>query len=490
MSPRKTAIYLRQSLDRDQNRLAITRQREDCQKLCQQRGWADVVEYVDNSVSATSKKPRPAYQEMLADIRDGKISAVVAWDADRLHRVPRELEDFIDLADQHKLSLATVGGDFDLSTPTGRGNARMKGVFARMEMEQKGVRQRRAAQQKAERGMPQWRRAFGYRDAGGHVRDPDPATAPLVRQAYAAMLAGASLSEVARLFNEAGAYGLNGKPWTESTVSLFLRAPRNAGLRAHRGEIVGKATWPGLVSESVWRATQAVLNAPGRAPGRKSVRKHLLTGVLRCGKEGCDGYLAGRWVMQKTGGKPGRPKAGHRPEPRDGQVSHVITYTCKTCRGVSIRADFAEKLLCGLVGDRLAKPDAVDLLKAKANDEKQAEKIRDEISGLYGELDTIGRERGEGLLTGQQAKIATEIIQAKITELERREQDQERLRVLEGIPLGTPQATEKVDELRRTAPDRFRAVVAVVMIPTVLPVGKGSKVPIPDRLVPNYIATP
>ena len=51
---------------------------------------------------------------------------------------------------------------------------------------------------------------------------------------------------------------------------MFLRKPRNAGLRAHNGEIVGKGTWPALVDESTWRAAQAVLNAPGRAPGRKS----------------------------------------------------------------------------------------------------------------------------------------------------------------------------------------------------------------------------
>jgi hypothetical protein len=34
-----------------------------------------------------------------------------------------------------------------------------------------------------------------------------------------------------------------------------------------------------------------------------------LTGVLQCGKEGCGGYLSGQWVMRKTGGEPGRPKA-------------------------------------------------------------------------------------------------------------------------------------------------------------------------------------
>ena len=95
------------------------------------------------------------------------------------------------------------------------------------------IRMRRAAKQKAERGEPKWKRAFGYL---GDTYQLDPHTAPLVKQAYAAVLAGSSLGDVARMFNDAGAYGLTGRPWTQSTVSLFLRKPRNAGLRAHNGE--------------------------------------------------------------------------------------------------------------------------------------------------------------------------------------------------------------------------------------------------------------
>ena len=50
----KTAIYLRQSLDRDENKLAIDRQREACLDLCRRKGWTDTVEYVDNDTSAVS----------------------------------------------------------------------------------------------------------------------------------------------------------------------------------------------------------------------------------------------------------------------------------------------------------------------------------------------------------------------------------------------------------------------------------------------------
>lgn len=118
----RAAVYLRQSFDPNDDRLAITRQREDCLAVCAARGWTPV-EYTDNDTSASTGKPRPAYQRMLADIRAGKVGAVVAWDLDRLHRRPIELEEFIDLADEHRIALATAGVSMT-SPPTADGCTR------------------------------------------------------------------------------------------------------------------------------------------------------------------------------------------------------------------------------------------------------------------------------------------------------------------------------------------------------------------------------
>ena len=101
----RAAVYLRQSKDDHDTGLAIERQREDCLKLCETRGWTPVP-YVDSKISAYSGKRRPAYEQMLSDIAAGKLDAVVAWDLDRLHRRPIELERFMEMADQHRLALA------------------------------------------------------------------------------------------------------------------------------------------------------------------------------------------------------------------------------------------------------------------------------------------------------------------------------------------------------------------------------------------------
>jgi hypothetical protein len=332
------------------------------------------------------------------------------------------------------------------------------------------LRMCRAALQKAERGQPQWKRAFGYL---GDTYQPDPKTAPLVQQAYAALLAGSSLNDIARLFNDAGAHGLNGKPWSPTTVSLFLRAPRNAGLRAHNGVVVGAGSWPGLVPEATWKSAQAVLNAPGRAPGRKTVKRHLLTGVLQCGNPGCGGYLSGQHVAHKTGGKSGRPKAGQAKEPHPGHLAHRITYGCKRCFGCNVRGEYVEPLVYELVTQRLAEPDAEDLLKAEVHDEVEAERLRAERMTLLARLDEIADERADGLLTGAQAKRATERVTAKLADIDRAEQDAERLRVFADLPLGTP---EVADAVRRLSPDRLRAVLDVLAVITVAPVGKGHRV--------------
>ena len=437
----------------------MSRQREDCVALCAQKGWTPV-EYIDNDVSATNGKHRKDYERMLADIRAGVIGAVVCWDLDRLHRRPIELEAFMALADERRLKLATVSGDCDLSTAQGRVVARLKGDVARHEVEHMSERQRRKAQQMAEQGKPKWRNAFGYRPDGS--RQLDPITAPLVAAAYASVLAGGSVSDVARSFNEAGCYGLTGVPWSAKTASLFLRKARNAGLRSHNGEIVGPGTWPALVDETTWRAVQSVLNAPGRAPGRKSVRRHLLTGVLGCGR--CGGYLSGKTTSQK-----------------------IFVYECKSCHGVSIRGEYVEPLLIGIVSGRLAMPDAVDLLRAECHDETRAEALRLERNRLTTELENIGVERGEGLLTGAQAKTASDIVAAKLAVIEREQTDVEKLRVLDGIPLGTPDVAAAIAEL---SADRFRAVLDLLVRVSVDPVGKGHRVEAgrfdPDRVAVSW----
>ena len=119
------------------------------------------------------------------------------------------------------------------------------------------------------------------------------------------------------------------------------------------------------------------------------------------------------------------------------------------------------------------------MLKAELHDAAEAEALRTEENTLRSRLNEIADERADGLLTGAQAQRATARINEKLAAIERRQQDQNRLRVFDGIPLGKPQVAAAI---QRLSPDRFRAVVDVLMTVTVMPVGKGRHVFNPDRM--------
>ena len=264
-SPVRAAIYLRISQDRELDGLAIERQREDCENLAKFRRWEVVETYVDQSKGATDKtKKRPAYDQMVADYHAGRFTAIVCYDLDRLTRQPRQLEDWIDWAEERGLQLVTANGDADLSTDGGRMYARIKAAVARAEMERKSARQSRAHVQRAEQGRPpKGVRPLGYASDGKVIRRE----AAAVKAIYAAFDGGASLRGIARALSgikEVGttkaeqvlgvprlpnhsrtlvierntkraAAGLpprdipEDKPWAESTVLGILRNPRYAG---------------------------------------------------------------------------------------------------------------------------------------------------------------------------------------------------------------------------------------------------------------------
>jgi len=107
----KTAVYIRQSLDRDMNKVSVDYQREQLLTRCRDRlGCLDAVEGLDRNVSSKAGTSRPAFNELCEDIRNGVLGTVAVWHQDRLTRVPSEIEQFLDLADEYHVALANVSG--------------------------------------------------------------------------------------------------------------------------------------------------------------------------------------------------------------------------------------------------------------------------------------------------------------------------------------------------------------------------------------------
>ena len=295
--PVPAAIYCRISRARDSSTLGVDRQEPPTRLLCERLGWRVERIFVDNDLSAYHNKRRPDFDEMLAWARDGHIRAIASWDADRLTRKPRENEDLIDLAERYGIQLATVTGEYDLATPSGRLHFRIKGAIARHESEHRGERIRLKQEELARAGRVGGggTRPFGYMDdrvtphtfpfclldsretvEGGEVQ--------LIREAAERVLLGEALHAILMDWMERGIPTITRKPWRTAVLRRLLLSPRIAGLRQHQGATIGKAAWPAIIDDVTHERLKVLLTDPVRQlNGGKLARSYLLTGLVHCG---------------------------------------------------------------------------------------------------------------------------------------------------------------------------------------------------------------
>lgn len=439
-STTRAALYLRISLDRNMDGLAIDRQREDCLKIAKDRGWDVVEEYVDQSKSATDKtKRRPAYDRMVADYEAGKFDAIICWDLDRLTRQPRQLEDWIDAAQDKGLLLTTANGEADLSTDSGRLFARVKAAVARSEVERKSARQSRSQVQRAEQGRaPKGVRLLGYA-TNGDVIEHEAIAVHAIFAAFS-IADGPSIASIAR-----GLSGVEGEdvpkslphlpkfsrtlviernerreaeglaprpvpedgPWGSSTVLGILRNPRYAGysvytdrndraknkrrtwhaqiLRGDDGEpVLGQ--WAAIVEPDTWWKVQERLDEPARITNRtgSTARKHLGAGLYLCGL--CDQPVKTHSLRYRCAGHIMRSRA---------QIDDFVLH---------------------IVRERLSRPDLAGLIPSA--DEPRLKAIEAQIGVHEAKIKRAQRDYDAEIIEGYDLKRTRDRENAEIVKLE------------------------------------------------------------------------
>jgi len=449
----KAIIYVRISADRTGEAAGVQRQREDCEKLARSRGWDIVAEETDNDISAYSGKHRPGFEAVLKAVEAGEAQVLVGWALDRFQRNKRDELRLYELCQERGVLLSLVkGGDLDFTSAMGRYVADMLGSSARLEVEMKSDRQRRANDQAAKAGK--WtggRRPFGYESDGVTVREDEAAA---VRDGYVALLAGVPIAGIAREWNSRGLvtgqtrYGAAHKgqpsPWTRSSVRDVLTNPRYMGKRAHKGEVVADAVWPALVEEGTWLAVQDVLKDPGRRRTAPRSEAYLLSGLALCG-------VCGGGIHAGGSTRPG-----------------VRGYRCKDTTGhVSRMAEPVDDYVSQVIVARLSRPDAVALLQADTGPDVEA--LRTQAMALRERLDGLALEFADGELTASQLRTATERIRAKLAEAEAALADSAKVDALGPLVLsGDVQAAwDALGTARR------RAVVDMLVTVTIHPPGRG-----------------
>jgi len=442
---RRAALYARISQDRAGEGLGVDRQEADCRALAKRKGWRVQAVYRDNDLSATSGKRRPGYSDLLAALEAGTIDAVLVWDLDRLHRRPVELEHFLDIADRHGVALASVGGEVDLATEQGRLVARIKGAVARAEAEGLSRRVRRRVAENAAAGRPTGGgRPFGFEADELTVREPE---AVLLRAACDQVLAGDSLGSIMRDWDARGVLTARGNRWNRTSLRQLLLRPRNAGLREHRGQVVGLAAWPPIVDREVWEAVTAVLTDGARTPSIGNARKRLLAGLARCG-------ACGEPMRSGTanGGTPiYRCAASFTPERPGPHAARNVTPV--------------DELVTRAVIARLSQPDALDLLTP--DNRAEAKAVSTELRAVRVRLDQAAASFADGDITAEQLSTITRRLRGRLLDLERQQAV-----LMRGSALAGLAGANVADRWDRLELARKRAVIDLLLQVRIRPSGR------------------
>ena len=223
------ALYARQSVEKVDS-ISIESQLEYCRH--EARG-NPCREYIDRGYSGRNTN-RPAFEQLLADVRQGKVARVIVYKLDRISRSILDFANMMQLFQQHRVEFVSSTERFDTSTPIGRAMLHICIVFAQLERETIQKRVTDAYYSRCKKGL-----YMGGRVPYGFARQqtvldgvrtsmfvPVPQEARQVQLIYSLYADPAnSLGDLVRYLNAYGHKQLRGGMWSTARLSEMLRNP-------------------------------------------------------------------------------------------------------------------------------------------------------------------------------------------------------------------------------------------------------------------------
>ncbi len=223
------AIYTRQSVDK-MDSISIESQLEYCKYETRGNPYKS---YSDKGYSGKNTN-RPAFEEMLEDIKQGKVSRVIVYKLDRISRSILDFANMMEIFAAHNVEFVSSTERFDTSTPIGRAMLNICIVFAQLERETIQKRVADAYYSRSKRGFYMGGRIpYGFEKTNTVIDGirtsmyvPIPEEAEQIRLMYSLYAnEDNSLGDIISYFNEHGIKHLRGGMWSVGRISDMLRNP-------------------------------------------------------------------------------------------------------------------------------------------------------------------------------------------------------------------------------------------------------------------------
>jgi DNA invertase Pin-like site-specific DNA recombinase len=254
-------------------------------------GWELINKHYDDGGISGGHMEREGLQELLNDIRVGRVDVVVVYKVDRLTRSITDFGRLVEAFDSKEVSFVSVTQAFNTTNSMGRLTLNVLLSFAQFEREVTAERIRDKIASSKQKGM--WmggRVPFGYRNENKQLFfEPEEArTIRLIFELYLALRNVRMVKEelsrrniISRKYTNKSGDRVGGTPFTRGNVASILANPVYRGKIKHKDKV-----YPGnheaIIERDIWEQVQAIM--AGRAVKRYTVKNTaspaLFTGLL------------------------------------------------------------------------------------------------------------------------------------------------------------------------------------------------------------------
>lgn len=343
------AIYTRVSTtDQAREGHSLEEQEKRLRARCISNDYEVYKVYTDAGISGKSTDNRPAYQQMMKDLKKGKFNSIMAFKMDRISRSIIDFEEFFNEIKKFNCGIEFLCENIDTNGAAGMMFARILGIFAQFERELIQERTLVGVESAVNKGHFGGKPPLGYKhklDESGKQKLKEweiaEDEAEIVKEIFDLCASGKTYYQISNILKEKYPTIISSikkdkktneekiiyRRWTDSSISCILNNKAYMGTYEYRKSLKDKDTIeivgivPAIITEDLFNDCQEMICRNGRNYYRS--KQYLFMQKLVC--PNCGRIMACNGVKNKM-------KNDYR------------YYKCKDC-GVYVREELIEDSL-------------------------------------------------------------------------------------------------------------------------------------------------
>ena len=389
-------LYIRVSTE-DQARegFSLPEQEKRLRAMCEYKGYEIYKLYKAAGISAKTGNYRPAFEELLQDIRDKKCNTIVVLKLNRLTRSVYDMEGIMKFLDENNAYLDCANEEINTTNSSGKMVARLLTTVSQNEIERTSERTKVGLAGAIKEGHIPARAPLGYKHIDKKLV-PDPLTKDIVIRIYNLYFEGKSYYNIATIFNEEKVLGkIN---WCDTGILRIIANEVYKGDYVH-GKRTNHPTYykdvvEPIVSKELWESCQ--VQKKKNQKNYMRTQTYIFLQKLKCPK--CGRILAGG--------------ASHKIK----SDKWYFYYRCENCKN-NIHENQIEEHIKTLLADILEYDNVVNefflpVLKSKVDNPKI--ELENELKKLNNKRERIRKAYIDELFTEEEFKQETKLIENQI----------------------------------------------------------------------------